>query len=243
MRSIFRNDLFLFLALIAVSMPAFAAAETAKTDGGNSAAPLNVPVRVLQNRYFLKALRPEVSVFGGTVLNESYSNTYAVGARAGIFVTEYLGLEYTYSVYNAQDSADLKAINGLEYCPPTGCVNNEVKSLEPSFIRLKSAHTGLLTFAPIYSKISLFSQFILYSDICFSAGAASLNTSQGAKTAAVIGIGQRFYFAKSFNLRIDATDHIFKETRVNKGENVTSTRHAWVVSLGASAFLWGSSEP
>lgn len=241
MHSILRFYLFLFLALIAVSVPAFAA-ETAKTDGGN-AAPLNVPVRVLQNRYFLKALRPEISVFGGSVLNESYSNTYAIGARAGIFVTEYLGLEYAYSVYNAQDSADLKAINGLEYCPPTGCVNNEVKSLEPSFVRMKSAHTGLLTFAPIYSKISLFSQFILYSDICFSAGAAKINTSQGAKTAAVIGIGQRFYFAKSFNLRIDATDHIFKETRVNKGENVTSTRHAWVVSLGASAFLWGSSEP
>lgn len=239
MHSILRKDLYLFLASIAVSMPALAA-ETAKSESG---APLNVPVRVLQNRYFLKALRPEVSAFGGTVLNESYSNTYVVGARAGLFVTEYLGLEYAYSVFNAKDSADLKAINGLEYCPPTGCVNNEVKSLEPSFVRLKSSHTGLLTFAPIYSKISLFSQFILYSDICFSAGAARINTSQGQKTAAVFGIGQRFYFAKSFNLRLDATDHVFKETRINKGENVTSTRHAWVVSLGASAFLWGNSEP
>lgn len=201
--------------------------------------PLNVPVRVLQNRYFLKALRPEISVFGGSVLNESYSSTYSYGARAGLFLTEYLGVEYTYSGFSASDSTDLKAIKNFEYCPvDKPCT--EKMYLEPSFTRLKSSHAGVITFAPIYSKISLFSKAILYSDIVFSIGGAQVKTDQGSKTAIVGGIGQRFYFAKSFNVRFDATDHIFEETRINKGVSKKSTRHAWVVSLGASAFLWES---
>lgn len=240
MRTLSWKNLTLCLVLLTLSLTARAEQQQTKNNS-DSAVTLNVPVRVLQNRYFLKALRPEVSIFGGSVLNESYSNTYAFGARAGLFVTEYLGLEYAYTVFSAKDSADLKAISSIEYCSDVQCT--EKKILEPSFVRLKSSHAGLVTFAPIYSKISLFSQLILYSDICFSAGAARINTSQGTKTATVLGVGQRFYFAKSFNIRIDATDHIFKETRINKGEEVDSTRHAWLISLGASAFLSGSSEP
>lgn len=195
----------------------------------------NPSVKVLQNRYFLKAMRPEVSLFGGTVLNEAYSTTYAGGGRVGMFLTEYLGIDYSYTQFKAADSADLKAIRAVEYCANTAC--DQKKRLEPSFVRMESAHSALLTLAPIYSKTSLFSQYILYSDIYFSAGGGVLKTSQGNKTSFLLGLGQRFYFAKSFNIRIDAWDHIFSEDRYNLGQVKKSTRHAWLIGVGFSAFL------
>lgn len=224
-----KNLIRLALAVSFVNLVAHASEARAQDDD------LSTPVKVLQNRYFLKAMRPEVSLFGGTVLNEAYSKTYAYGARVGNFFTEYFGLDYAYTRFTSQDSADLNAIRAVEYCSDVNC--EQKKRLEPSFVRLESAHSVLATLAPIYSKTSLFSQYILYSDIYFSAGVAQLSTSQGNKTAFVGGFGQRFYFAKSFNIRLDGWDHIFTEERQTLNGTKSSTRHAWVVALGVSAFL------
>ena len=92
--------------------------------------------------------------------------------------------------------------------------------------------------APIYGKINLFDLLILYSDIYVSAGLGSLQTNQGSKTPFIFGVGQRFYFAKRFNVRIDAWDHVFEQERENLGAKKKSIKHAWTVTLGASVFLW-----
>ena len=79
---------------------------------------------------------------------------------------------------------------------------------------------------------------ILYSDIYFSAGSGILETHQGSKKPLILGVGQRFYFAKRFNLRIDAQDQIFQQVRENLGQEKKSIKHAWTVSAGLSVFLW-----
>lgn len=201
-------------------------------------------VRVLQNRYFLKAMRPELSLFGGMVLNESYSDTYTYGARAGMFLTELVGLEYAFGMYKALDSPDLKALKKSQVC-----VGNVCKGIEPSFSRLKLAHSLSLTLAPVYGKVNLLDLAIIYSDINFSAGAAYLKIDQykpaalsfarASKVAPLLGVGQRFYFGKSFSARIDASDYIYLEERENLGQVKKGTRHAWTVTVGLSAFLFG----
>jgi outer membrane beta-barrel protein len=198
---------------------------------------LELPVRVLQNRYFLKALRPEASLFGGTLLNESYSKTNVIGARLGLFVTESLGMEYAFTRYTSVDSADLTAIRSTKYYTPDDGFTTE-KHLEPSFVRLRASHSIYGTFAPVYGKINFLDFAIIYSDIAISAGYSTIDTSQGSKSSFVWGFGERFYFAKSFNVRVDAFDHIFEEERENRGTKQKNTRHAWVVSVGFSAFLW-----
>lgn len=222
-----RSACFLLISLFGISSVAFA-------QNDKKSEP---PVSVLQNRYFLKAMRPELSVFGGTVLNEAYSKTNAVGGRLGLFFTEYLGLEYTFSRFLSQDSNDLEAIREVEYCVDTAC---KVKQrLEPSFTRLDRAHDIMVSFAPVYGKASIFQDIIVYSDIYGTAGVGQLQTSHGNKITYLLGVGQRFYFAKMFNVRIDAWDHIFKEERENLGQKVMSTKHSWEVSLGFSVFLRG----
>ena len=163
------------------------------------------------------------------------------GGRVGLFVTEAVGVEYTFSKFLASDSADLKALRKLKYCGANGKPDTTCDAVEPSFVRLESAHSASLTFAPIYGKINILEGYILYSDIYANVGGGLVDTSQGNKTALVLGIGQRVYFAKSFNVRIDAVDHVFREDRTNTSggdtETKTNTRNAWTVSLGISAFL------
>lgn len=229
------------LALAAARVALAPSSAAAQTDakplvvqGGDDSLPEKPPM-VLQNRFFLKTLRPEVSVFGGQLLNESYSRTWMFGARTGLFLTEAIGAEYSFETYQPSDSDDLKALRSLRYCNDAG---TKCTRPEPSFVRLERAHMATATFAPIYGKVNLLDWFILYSDIYANVGAGLLDTSQGSKIAGVIGFGQRLYFAKSYNVRIDAVDHIFQEERENLGTKKESVRNAWTVSLGVSAFLW-----
>lgn len=208
-------------------------------------APLNEPVKVLQNRYFIKSWRPEVSVFGGQVLNEAYTSTTAYGARAGLFVTEWLGLEYSYTKYKAKDSADKEAINSIKYCNPSdpdcGKPGAKLKVLNPSFNTLESSQSFWFTIAPVYGKINLLDMYILYSDIYAIAGASFLKTApQGDVTSFTVGVGQRFYFAQNFSLRVDAWDNIYQEERQVLENKVTkTTKNSWTVTVGLSAFIGG----
>lgn len=193
------------------------------------------PVLVLQNRFFKKALRPEVSFFGGTILNEAYSKTTMVGGRFGLFFNEWVGLDYSFTDFQVEDSTDLKALRAIEVYEK-GTTNRTL--VEPSFVTLKQQHSFTATLAPIYGKVNLFDFLILYSDIYFSAGFGILETSQGSKNPLILGVGQRFYFAKRFNIRIDAWDNIFEQVRNNLGIETKSTKHEWTVAFGASVFLW-----
>ena len=194
------------------------------------------PVKVLQNRYFLKAMRPELSAFGGVVLNESYSRTSLFGARVGLFPTESWGIEASFGKFVASDSADLKALKQLEYYDQKG----KPLRIEPSYVRLESVTSLTANFVPVYGKINLLDWNIIYSDLYVNGGVGLVKTSQGNKNALVVGVGQRFYFAKSFNVRVDATDHIFRETRDNLGQLKQSWHHGWTVTVGISAFLTDS---
>lgn len=242
-----------FFCCVCVSVASPALAQTVVQDGaGNTSNEkksegfiATKPPMVLQNRYFLKEMRPEVSVHGGQVLNESYSQTWMLGSRAGLFLTEALGVEYAFSKFMASDSADRKALRKLRYCGANGEEDTVCQTVNPSYVQLKSSNSLALTFAPIYGKINLLEGYILYSDIYANLGAGLVDTSQGKEGAGYFGIGQRFYFAKSFNIRIDAIDHVFQETRQNtvgegaskRTEEQKHIRHAWTVSLGVSAFL------
>ncbi|MEN9827345.1 MAG: hypothetical protein RI953_3090 [Pseudomonadota bacterium] len=187
---------------------------------------------VLQNRFFTKQLRLETGVSAGTILNESYSSTSSFGGRLGLFLSEKVGIEYNYAAFKAADSPDLQALRKQEVCVALEC-----RSIEPSFIRLTKAHQLQVVTAPIYGKINLFDWLILYSDLTLSAGAARVETSQGQKWAVTPGIGQRFYFSRSFSLRVDATDIYLKQSVTNGETTVSNWRHNWVAQFGLSAFL------
>lgn len=189
------------------------------------------PVSVLQNRYFTKTLRPEIGFSAGSLLNEAYTNTSTMGFRGSLFVSEWLGFEYQNSTMSVEDSDDRKALNGLEYYPTTG--EQVVVSPDPEVNPVSGVIDYNVILAPFYGKLNLMNQMILYSDLYFTAGMATVDTSQGDLNAMVVGAGQRFYFLKSFSFRIDFRDRIYTEKRLGRD----TTKHAYSVDFGMSYFF------
>ncbi len=190
--------------------------------------------QVLQNRYFTKKLRPEITVLGGKIPNDTFSDTKSYGVGISLYFTEFLGLEYVYSKFYSSVSTDLTNIQKLRFCNDAGTI---CKRPEPARIDLHNVQWAAIAWAPFYGKVDLMDLAILYSDIYFTAGASQLETSQGDKTALIFGVGQRFFFFKRFGIKIAATDMNYKEKRQYEGIEDEVTRNTWLITAGASLFL------
>lgn len=189
------------------------------------------PVNVLQNRFFLKAMRPEVGLLAGTFLNEAYTRTTTVGGRFGLFVNEWFGVELQYVKASVSDTEDRKALNKKKYRDfddPDSVVSPETET-NP----IKSVTDINAVFAPFYGKLNLFNETIIYSDLYVTLGAARVETAQGDLSSITYGLGQRFYALDVLSFRVDFRDRLYKELRNGK----TSQRHALSIDLGVSYFF------
>lgn len=200
------------------------------------------PMTVLQNRYFLKAWRPEVGFLVGQVLDEAYLSTQVVGVRSSLFFNEWLGAEVQSVKTVVRDSEDRRALNGLKYRPyeegeTSGDAVPETEDTivtpDPEVNALHSMTDVNAIAAPFYGKLNVLNKWILYTDIYLAAGWSRVETDQGDKGAAVLGIGERFYVGKSWSFRIDFRDRMFSETRSGQ----PTRKNAYTVDLGASWFL------
>jgi outer membrane beta-barrel protein len=192
------------------------------------------PVTVLQNRYFLKTLRPEIGLAYGAMLNEAYTKTRASGVRLGLFASEWVGAEIQYFKMSVEDTEDRKALNTLRYRPlDPNADANIVVSPDPEINPIRSILDFNVIAAPFYGKMNLLDKHIIYSDLYLSAGLSKVDTSQGNLTAFSIGAGQRFYFSGNWSVRFDFKDRIYSEKRSGKD----STKHAYSIDFGASYFF------
>jgi outer membrane beta-barrel protein len=188
------------------------------------------PVTVLQNRYFLKALRPELGLAFGTVTNEAYTDTRLSGYRVGLFINEWIGIEGQSFKATVSDSDDRKALNQLTY---KNTVGDTVK-VDPEVNRIKSVSDASLVTVPFYGKLNFADWLIIYSDVAFNLGISKVATDQGDLSALTWGVGQRFYWQKSLSLRVDFRDRTYTEIR----NNVDYRKHTYSVDFGLSYFFF-----
>ena len=190
------------------------------------------PISVLQNRFFLKSLRPEVGFMTGTILNESYTSTIAKGLRLGMFMGEWAGIEMQWLTTSVSDSADRKALNNLKYHPLEGDATSSstIVSPDPDVNAIHGMRDLAAVAAPFYGKLNLFDKMIVYTDVYLTAGLSKVETDQGQKNAVLIGAGQRLYLYDSFSVRIDFRNRTFDETRAEAKHR----RNSWAVDVGAS---------
>ncbi|MBM4250629.1 MAG: outer membrane beta-barrel domain-containing protein [Deltaproteobacteria bacterium] len=188
------------------------------------------PVEVLQNRYFLKAFRPEFGLLGGVVLNEAYTNTQLAGLRGGMFIDEWIGFELQYLRTRVRPSTDRTTLEQLKYRPLTG---EGVTTVSPEVNAIHVITEANAVAAPLYGKINILNAWIVYTDIYATAGLANVMTDQGNKGALSLGAGERFYIGRSWSVRIDYRDRIYTEKR----GGTSSRRHAQSVDFGLSYFF------
>jgi outer membrane beta-barrel protein len=201
------------------------------------------PVTVLQNRYFTKVYRPEAGLLVGAVMDEAYLETQIYGARSGLFLTEWLGIEVQMMKTRVSASQDRKALDGKKYLPlPEDDPNSgnatpdgeyTTVSPEPEVNPIRSMTDFNANLTPFYGKLNLLNKYIIYTDICFTGGLSRVETDQGEKLATVLGMGQRFYMGQNLSTRINFMDRIFTEERA--GNN--ARRNSYSVDLGASWFF------
>lgn len=192
--------------------------------------PKKKPVTVLQNRYFLKAMRPEVGFIAGSFINEAYLDTNMIGFRGGMFVTEWIGFEFQYLQTSVQDSADREALNAMRY---RKIEDGTVTNVDPEVNPVSGGMDFNTVVAPFYGKLNLMDKLIVYSDFYFTTGLSRVDTAQGTLNALSVGGGQRFYMFDSLSFRIDFRDRIYTEQRLGKN----SRKNALSIDFGASYFF------
>ena len=187
-------------------------------------------MRVVQNRYFQKSLRPAIGLAAGKIINESYTDTAYTGGYFNLFFTETVGLEIQHFRTSVSDTEDRKTLEQMEFRAV-----DEEKTVhpDPEVNPIYSVTDIQAAFIPFYGKLNILDFAIIYSDFHLVGGLSSLETGQGRIQGYAFGMGQRFYLTKAFALRLDLHDRIFTEQRARG--NVT--RQSISLDLGVNYFF------
>jgi outer membrane beta-barrel protein len=198
-------------------------------------------VTVLQNRYFLKSFRPEAGLMVGGLLDEAYLETKTYGARSGLFLNEWLGIEVAVSKAIVRDSEDRKALRTLKYAPlnTSGdgvAAGSNVQTIVSPDPEVNAVH-GMSDFsaiaAPFYGKLNFMNRFIIYTDLYGALGVSRVETDQGDKMAIAFGAGERFYIGKDWSLRVDFKNRSYNESRAG----AQSRKNSYSFDFGGSFFF------
>ncbi len=107
-------------------------------------------------------MRPEFGLLTGTFLNEAYTKTSTVGARFGLFFSEWFGVEVQYAKTSVKDTEDRKALNKLKY---RELDSEDVRSPDPETNPIHSVIDVNGVVAPFYGKLNFMNRYIVYSDL------------------------------------------------------------------------------
>ena len=198
-------------------------------------------VTVLQNRYFLKSYRPEFGLMAGMIMDEAYLETSTLGARAGLFITEWLGFEAQVMQTKVSDSEDRKALQAKRTIKPNADAKPSTNAQgelvyvtsDPEVNAVHGMQDFSIVAAPFYGKLNLLNQWIVYTDLYASGGFSRVDTDQGVINAVSLAVGERFYIGRSWSVRIDVKDRIYEETRAQR----KSRKSSYAFDLGASYFF------
>lgn len=183
---------------------AFENQESANADAGpaENKKKLSDRVKAVQRKAFLKKHRLEVFPHFAVDLNDAFFTHLIVGGAVG---------------FHLADSLSLEARGGVV-----------VGSVEQSAIRFVRTETGSLLdnppefkwhadldllWAPLYGKLSLFSEGILHFDTYVTLGPGVFATDAAVNPAVNVGIGQRYFLTDWLVARIELRDYIFLDSR------------------------------
>ena len=177
----------------------------------------------------------------GTMMDEAYLDTTLIGVRSSVFANEWLGFEVQMSQTNVKDSDDRRALNNIRFpvppesgdAVPEGTTVQTFVSTDQEVNAIHFMTNFNVIAAPFYGKLNLLNKWIVYTDLYVTGGVSRVDTDKGDKSSFTLGGGERFYIGKSWSVRIDFKDRIFKETRAGK----ETTKHSKSIDFGASYFF------
>lgn len=207
-------------------------------------APKDTDFGVVQNRTYEKKNRVSVSLQGGPIINDPYSEGFAASLSANYFLSERYGVELSYI------AADMK--NGRS----TEDFKNSVGSgVAPDFGRFTGYYGIGFNWVPIYAKMSVLGKKIIYFDMAITPtigiaeyeqvwdDSATRDQQRAIKQTALsygIDITQYFFLTNHFAIRADLKNRWFQEEVIgyrNRQPLRTIQNHTSIFLIGATYYF------
>lgn len=119
---------------------------------------------VVQTRTYAKEKKVGISVLGGPVLMDSWSEGFNFDLALSYYFTERWGVELQGGIYSTDDNDSVDAIFGLNGSPDFG--------------RVTSFYGASVRWVPFYSKMSFMGTKVVYFDMSFGLGAGLISYDQ-----------------------------------------------------------------
>jgi outer membrane beta-barrel protein len=176
--------------------------------------------RGVQERLFQKALRHELSVYGGGYAADLTSTSYLVGGAYTFHISEDLGLEASFG-YTRSHS---ELVRIIESRLATELVREET----PVFI-----YAGHLLWTLAYGKLRWFHSRISRFDFYLALGGGVTDNRAARGLTLSGGFGLKFYPTSWFAVRMDVRDQLLNQELLGDSRIVNNL----LATLGVSLFL------
>jgi outer membrane beta-barrel protein len=176
--------------------------------------------RRTDQRDFVKSARHELTVYGGYYVSDLLDGTYLVGAAYTYHLTEDVGVEASFGFSQVRSSvaARLEQERGVAVLPKED--------------RVYLAFTDLV-WSPIHGKMRFFADSIVHFDIHGAVGVGIIDNATSLGAAGQFGLGAKVLLGKSWAIRLDVRDHLYKQQVLQVSQYVQD----FSLTLGVSVFV------
>jgi outer membrane beta-barrel protein len=176
--------------------------------------------RRTDQRDFVKSARHELTVLGGYYVSDLLDGTFIVGAAYTYHLTEDVGVEASFGFSQVRSSvaARLEMERGVAVLPKED--------------RVYLAFTDLV-WSPIHGKMRFFADSIVHFDIHGAVGVGIIDNATSLGAAGQFGLGAKVLLGKSWAIRLDVRDHLYKQQVLQVSQYVQD----FSLTLGVSVFV------
>lgn len=237
-------------------------AEAALDEAKNGRTPYNV----VQNRFFLKDQRFELSPMVGYVPNNPFVRRYVVGVLGAYHLSETFAIEGAVMLAPDLGNSDVKDLTRTLVVIAADAGSGTTSFQQP-LNKMTLGGTFAARWAPVYGKINLVGESVLNFDFYFTGGLGILSLAEysatynetcvdpatgcdvvnlgTAKPVAVVpvnlGVGMDFFLTSSLALKIDARNYLYFDKKPSYDQNTPETEsrmyNAFLATVGVSIFF------
>lgn len=174
-------------------------------------APKDTDFSVVQNRAYPKEKRFSASLQYGPIINDAFNEGYNLGLTANYFFSEREGIQAEFVSYNIDDNSTVKGFA------------NQYGGVRPNIGRVTSMYGLGYNWVPIYAKMSLLGQKIIYFDMAFTPVVGMMSYEQTTKNgnkndssfAYGLDVTQYFFLSNHLAIRVDLKNRWWSEEVLN----------------------------
>lgn len=198
-------------------------------------APKDTSFSVVQNRAYTKENRFSLSLQYGPIINDAFNEGYNLGLKTNYFWDERKGVQLEYVSFNVKDNSTVRGFS------------SQYSGVRPNIGRVKSMWGVGYNWVPIYAKMSLLGQRIIYFDMAFTPVLGMMSYEKTTKHGDLsdssltygLDITQYFFLSKHIAIRADLQNRWWSEEVLNWTSGTkekTQTTNSTVFFLGVTYY-------